>query len=53
MPVANLPMQAIENGAHLIIINHSHTYLDVRADVVIWEDVTKILPAIVKSLASA
>jgi NAD-dependent deacetylase len=44
LPVASLPMQAIENGAHLIIINHSPTYLDVRADVVFHDDVTEILP---------
>jgi NAD-dependent deacetylase len=50
MPVANLPLQAIENGAHLIIINHSHTYLDVRADVVFWDDVTIILPQIVEAI---
>jgi len=49
MPVANLPLQAIENGAHLIIVNHSRTYLDVRADVVFWEDVTTILPMSVET----
>jgi NAD-dependent deacetylase len=53
MPVANLPLQAIENGAHLIIVNHSHTYLDVRADVVFWEDVTTILPMIVKTVTAS
>ena len=31
LPVAGLPMRALENGAHLILINHSSTYLDVRA----------------------
>ena len=30
LPVAGLPMRAIENGAHLIIINNTETYLDVR-----------------------
>jgi len=39
-------MQAIDRGAHLIIINNSDTYLNVRADVVLREDVAAILPAI-------
>jgi NAD-dependent SIR2 family protein deacetylase len=45
-----LPMRAIENGAHLIIINNSVTYLDVRADVVFNEDVADILPLIAKEV---
>jgi NAD-dependent deacetylase len=47
LPVAGLPMRAIENGAHLIIINRSNTYLDVRADVVFSEDVAEVIPTIV------
>jgi NAD-dependent deacetylase len=47
LPVAGLPMRALENGAHLIIVNHSETYLDVRADVVFREDVARVLPRIV------
>ena len=46
LPVAGLPMQALDRGAHLIIINNSPTYLDVRADVTIMEDVAGIIPAI-------
>lgn len=46
LPVAGLPMQAIDRGAHLIIINNSATYLNVRADVVLREDVAAVLPAI-------
>ncbi len=46
LPVAGLPMRALENGAHLIIINQSETYLDVRADVVFHDDVAAILPRI-------
>jgi len=46
LPVAGLPMQAIDRGAHLIILNNATTYLDVRADVVIQEDIADILPAI-------
>jgi NAD-dependent deacetylase len=44
LPVAGLPMQALDHGAHLIIINNSPTYLNVRADVVFSEDVADILP---------
>ncbi|PWH18482.1 MAG: RNA polymerase subunit sigma [Anaerolineae bacterium] len=50
LPVARLPMEAVERGAHLIIINHTPTYLDVRADVVFSEDVAVILPQIVAEI---
>ncbi|MFM8322382.1 MAG: SIR2 family NAD-dependent protein deacylase [Chloroflexota bacterium] len=46
LPVAGLPMRALENGAHLILINHSQTYLDVRADVILHEDSADVLPRI-------
>lgn len=46
LPVAGLPLQALDRGAHLVIINQTPTYLGVRADVVICEDVAKVLPAI-------
>jgi NAD-dependent deacetylase len=46
LPVAGLPMQALDHGAHLLIINHTETYLNVRADAAILEDVAAILPAI-------
>jgi NAD-dependent deacetylase len=46
VPVAGLPMQALENGARLIIVNHMSTYLDVRADVIFREDVAEILPCL-------
>lgn len=48
LPVAGLPMQAVDRGAHLIIINNSPTYINVRADVVIMDDVATILPEIAK-----
>jgi NAD-dependent deacetylase len=50
LPVAGLPMQALDRGAHLVILNHSPTYLDVRADVVLYEDVAEILPAITEEV---
>jgi len=46
MPVAGLPMQALQNGAKLIIVNHMTTYLDIRADVLFHQDVADILPRI-------
>ncbi|MBM3124991.1 MAG: NAD-dependent deacylase [Chloroflexi bacterium] len=46
LPVAGLPLQALDRGAHLIIVNHSPTYLNVRADVAILDDVAEIIPAI-------
>ena len=48
LPVAGLPMQALDRGAHLIIINNTPTYLNVRADVVIMRDVATTLPEIAK-----
>jgi NAD-dependent deacetylase len=50
LPVAGLPMRALENGAQLIIINRTKTYIDVRADVVFGEDVADILPRMVKEV---
>jgi NAD-dependent deacetylase len=48
LPVAGLPMQALDRGAHLIILNNTPTYLNVRADVVIMDDVAEALPDIAK-----
>ena len=48
LPVAGLPMQALDRGAHLIIINNTPTYLNVRADVVIPDDVATTIPEIAK-----
>ena len=50
LPVAGLPMQAIDRGSHLVIVNHTVTYLNVRADVVIQEDVAAVLPAIAQQV---
>jgi len=50
MPVASLPMQALERGAHLLIINNSPTYLNIRADAAIQEDVSDIIPAIAEQV---
>jgi NAD-dependent deacetylase len=50
LPVASLPMRAFDNGAHLILINHSQTYIDVRADFIIKEDVVDIIPLLAKEI---
>ncbi len=50
MPVAGLPMQALDRGAHLVIINNSPTYLNVRADATIQENVSDIIPAIAEQV---
>lgn len=50
LPVAGLPMRALENGAHLILVNHSETYLDVRADVVLHENVDLVIPMIIEDV---
>lgn len=50
LPVAGLPMQALDRGAHLVIVNHSPTYLSVRADVVLEGDVAEIMPAIAEQV---
>jgi len=46
LPVAGLPMQAIDRGAHLIIINQTPTYLFVRADINLLENVADVIPLI-------
>jgi NAD-dependent deacetylase len=48
LPVAGLPMNAVDRGAHLLIVNNSPTYIDVRADAVLQGDVVDLIPAIVQ-----
>jgi NAD-dependent deacetylase len=50
VPVATLPTRVVDNGAHLIIINRSETYINLRADVVFLEDVAVIIPLIAKEV---
>jgi NAD-dependent deacetylase len=50
LPVAGLPMQTLDRGGHLIIVNNSPTYLNVRADVTIMENVADIIPAIAEKV---
>jgi len=48
LPVAGLPVQALDHGAHLIIINNTETYINVRADIVLTENVATVIPEIMK-----
>lgn len=48
LPVAGLPLQALDRGAHLIVVNNAQTYVNVRADIVITENVATVLPEIIK-----
>jgi NAD-dependent deacetylase len=45
-PVADLPQQALDHGARLIIVNYQPTHLDKRADVLIHADLAEVLPRI-------
>ena len=49
-PVAQLPEQAKKNGAKIIIINKTATYMDKYADVVIHGDTAEVLPKILEKL---
>ncbi len=49
-PVADLPLQAIQNGAHLIINNLSPTYLDDYADVLFPADLAQVLPQLAEAI---
>jgi NAD-dependent deacetylase len=53
LPVAGMPMNVVDRGAHLVIINNSPTYIDVRADAIIREDVADVLPAIAEKVLHA
>ncbi len=46
MPSAGLPMHALENGARMVVVNKSATYVDERADIHIEGDVADIIPQI-------
>ena len=50
MPAACMPIPALNAGAKLIIINNEPTYLDVRADFVIHDDVADVLPMILQEV---
>lgn len=49
-PASDLPVLAYRNNAKVIIINFEPTSIDKIADVIIRDDVAKVLPAIVEQL---
>ena len=53
MPSAKLPIHALDQGAHLIIINNDKTFLDERADVLIHADAAIILPRLADEVLNA
>jgi NAD-dependent deacetylase len=44
LPSAGLPMRALENGAAIIMINKTETYIDIRAEILIRRDVAVVMP---------
>jgi NAD-dependent deacetylase len=46
MPVAGLPVTALENNARIIVINMTPTYIDEDADLTFYGDVAEIIPKI-------
>jgi NAD-dependent deacetylase len=50
MPSAKLPVQAMDHGAQLVIINNAATFMDVRANLVIHADVAEVLPRIMNDV---
>jgi NAD-dependent deacetylase len=50
-PAAQIPYLAVECGARAIIVNLLSTEFDPRADVVIHDDVARVLPQFVQALS--
>jgi NAD-dependent deacetylase len=53
MPVAGLPMTAVENNAHIIVVNNAETYIDECADVTIHGDLADIIPELAREVLNA
>jgi NAD-dependent deacetylase len=49
-PAAVFPVEALNGGAALIIVNREPTYLDNRADFVFREDVARVLPDLAREV---
>jgi len=52
MPVAGLPMRAIDHQAQILIFNKTPTYLDRRAKAVISGDIAQTLPSFIDQVIS-
>jgi len=53
LPVAGLPLKALENQAKIIVINLTPTYIDEQSEVVIYGDVAEVIPAIASEVTHA
>jgi len=50
MPAGGLPVEALNHGARLIVVNQQPTYVDERADIVIHGDVVQVVPALAAAI---
>ncbi len=50
LPVARLPLDALNQGAPLIVVNNTETYIHERAQVVLAADVAEVLPKIAEEV---
>lgn len=50
MPSARLPVRALDNGAKLILVNKSDTFIDVRADIILRGDVADLMPLLAREV---
>jgi len=50
LPAARLPMHTLDRGGHLIIVNQTPTYLNIRADIVFTQDAATLLPMLVQEV---
>lgn len=50
LPSARLPVRALDNGAKLILVNKTETYIDMRADVILRGDVAELMPLLVEEV---
>ncbi len=51
-PVARLPLEALEQNAKIIVINHNPTYIDEHASIVICGDVAEVFPEIHNAISN-
>jgi NAD-dependent protein deacetylase/lipoamidase len=49
-PASVFPVQALNAGARLIIVNWQPTYLDARADVILRDDAASVLPRLAREV---
>jgi NAD-dependent deacetylase len=49
MPVSQLPLRIHRQGGCLIVVNEMATYVDDAADVVIHDDIARVLPRIAEA----